>query len=140
MEWWLFWGDSTRSECATSSEGSVLFWISVTQSLTLLQTEKGKMFYNFIAGAVAGTFGTILNTPSDVVKSRIQNQGPVADGGRPKYYWALPSAQTIMKEEGFAALYKGFVPKVVRLGPGGGILLVVFEFVSKKLKEWSTSP
>lgn len=23
------------------------------------------------------------------------------------------------------ALYKGFVPKVLRLGPGGGILLVV---------------
>ncbi len=24
----------------------------------------------------------------------------------------------------------GFVPKVLRLGPGGGILLVVFDFVS----------
>jgi len=36
----------------------------------------------------------------------------------------------------FSALYKGFVPKVVRLGPGGGILLVVFEFVSKLLREW----
>ena len=32
----------------------------------------------------------------------------------------------IMKEEGFSALYKGFLPKVLRLGPGGGILLVVF--------------
>lgn len=27
----------------------------------------------------------------------------------------------------FSAVYKGFVPKVLRLGPGGGILLVVFE-------------
>ena len=26
----------------------------------------------------------------------------------------------------FRALYKGFVPKVLRLGPGGGILLVVY--------------
>ena len=31
-----------------------------------------------------------------------------------------------MKEEGFSALYKGFLPKVLRLGPGGGILLVVY--------------
>ena len=31
------------------------------------------------------------------------------------------------------ALYKGFLPKVVRLGPGGGILLVVFDFISKLL-------
>jgi solute carrier family 25 2-oxodicarboxylate transporter 21 len=36
----------------------------------------------------------------------------------------------VAREEGFAALYKGFVPKVLRLGPGGGILLVVFEVVS----------
>ena len=33
---------------------------------------------------------------------------------------------TIAKEEGFGALYKGFLPKVLRLGPGGGILLVVY--------------
>ena len=35
----------------------------------------------------------------------------------------------VAKEEGFAALYKGFIPKVLRLGPGGGILLVVFTTV-----------
>lgn len=35
---------------------------------------------------------------------------------------------TIMREEGPAALYKGFVPKVLRLAPGGGILLLVVEF------------
>ncbi|KGK32663.1 hypothetical protein JL09_g6669 [Pichia kudriavzevii] len=31
-----------------------------------------------------------------------------------------------VREEGVSALYKGFLPKVLRLGPGGGILLVVF--------------
>ena len=36
----------------------------------------------------------------------------------------------IMREEGFSALYKGFVPKLLRLGPGGGILLVVFTGVT----------
>jgi solute carrier family 25 2-oxodicarboxylate transporter 21 len=35
----------------------------------------------------------------------------------------------VAKEEGFGALYKGFIPKVLRLGPGGGILLVVFTAV-----------
>jgi hypothetical protein len=28
------------------------------------------------------------------------------------------------REEGFRALYKGFAPKVLLLGPGGGVLLV----------------
>ena len=34
---------------------------------------------------------------------------------------------TIFREEGPAALYKGFVPKVLRLAPGGGVLLLVVE-------------
>lgn len=29
----------------------------------------------------------------------------------------------------FRALYAGLVPKVLRLGPGGGIMIVVFEGV-----------
>jgi solute carrier family 25 2-oxodicarboxylate transporter 21 len=80
---------------------------------------------DLISGATGGTVGTILNTPMDVVKSRIQNSPKVA-GQIPKYNWAWPALGTVMKEEGFAALYKGFLPKVLRLGPGGGILLVVF--------------
>ena len=35
---------------------------------------------------------------------------------------------TIAREEGLVALYKGFVPKVLRLAPGGGVLLLVVEF------------
>lgn len=34
---------------------------------------------------------------------------------------------TIMREEGPVALYKGFIPKVLRLAPGGGVLLLVVE-------------
>lgn len=80
---------------------------------------------DLIAGTIGGIAGTILNTPMDVVKSRIQNTTKVP-GQTPKYNWAWPAVGTVMKEEGFGALYKGFIPKVLRLGPGGGILLVVF--------------
>ncbi|SSD61593.1 probable Mitochondrial 2-oxodicarboxylate carrier 2 [Saccharomycodes ludwigii] len=80
---------------------------------------------NLIAGTIGGTFGSLLSTPFDVVKSRIQNTVSKPGEVR-KYNWSVPSIVTIYKEEGFAALYKGFVPKVLRLGPGGGIMLVVF--------------
>lgn len=89
-------------------------------------TNKSQQMRNdLLAGATGGTFGTILNTPMDVVKSRIQNS-PKIVGSIPKYNWAFPAVATVFREEGFAALYKGFLPKVLRLGPGGGILLVVF--------------
>lgn len=35
----------------------------------------------------------------------------------------------VAREEGVAALYKGLVPKVMRLGPGGAIMLLIFEYV-----------
>lgn len=84
-----------------------------------------RILNDIISGSVGGTVGTILNTPFDVVKSRIQNAPKGSDLAR-KYKWAWPSLAVIMREEGFGALYKGFLPKVLRLGPGGGILLVVF--------------
>ncbi|KAI0477356.1 mitochondrial 2-oxodicarboxylate carrier 1 [Xylariaceae sp. FL0804] len=89
------------------------------------ETKKAQVTNDLVAGAIGGTVGTILNTPMDVVKSRIQNSPKVA-GSVPKYNWAWGACGTVMKEEGFSALYKGFLPKVLRLGPGGGILLVVF--------------
>jgi solute carrier family 25 (mitochondrial 2-oxodicarboxylate transporter), member 21 len=103
----------------------------VRGALPKATTKEGTLLNNFIAGAVGGTFGTILNTPFDVVKTRVQSQitGPF------KYNWTLPALGTIAREEGVKALYKGFVPKVLRLGPGGGILLVVFDFISGYIRK-----
>lgn len=96
----------------------------IFQVRDLLPTAKDKTSQttnDLISGMIGGIVGTALNTPFDVVKSRIQS------GAHPgKYVWTLPSLGMILREEGAAALYKGFLPKVLRLGPGGGILLVVF--------------
>ena len=43
-----------------------------------------------------------------------------------------------MREEGPAALYKGFVPKVLRLAPGGGVLLLVVEFTLEVFRKGSS--
>lgn len=90
--------------------------------------------------------------PVDVVKSRVQNSVkvragpsfptvprrradptwprhlPQVAGQAPKYNWTFPSLLLIAREEGFGALYSGFLPKVLRLAPGGGVLLLVVEF------------
>lgn len=97
----------------------------VRELLPKADSKRGQVTNDLISGSIGGTVGTIINTPMDVVKSRIQNS-PKVSGQVPKYNWAWPAVATVAREEGFAALYKGFLPKVLRLGPGGGILLVVF--------------
>lgn len=97
----------------------------VRELMPKAQNKSQQMRNDLLSGSIGGTFGTVLNTPMDVVKSRIQNSPRIA-GQVLKYNWAWPAVGTVMKEEGFSALYKGFLPKVLRLGPGGGILLVVF--------------
>ncbi|PVU87451.1 hypothetical protein BB559_006047 [Furculomyces boomerangus] len=89
------------------------------------ESKKGTLFINFVAGAIGGTIGTTLNTPTDVVKTRIQAYMP--SQGPKIYFNNIQGILHIAKHEGFSALYKGYVPKVLRLGPGGGILLVVYD-------------
>ena len=86
-----------------------------------------KMGNDLIAGFVGGVVGTTFNTPLDVVKSRIQSVAKTQ--GRQKYAWAWPSLGVVAREEGFRALYKGYVAKILRFGPGGGVLLVVYSAV-----------
>jgi len=105
------------------------YFASIYQVKALLPKPKDKgqeMMNSLLSGTVGGCIGTIVNTPFDVVKSRIQGASKVP-GVIPKYNWTYPALVTVLKEEGPAALYKGFVPKVLRLAPGGGVLLLVVE-------------
>lgn len=74
-------------------------------------------------GFTAGTTASCLNIPFDVAKSRIQ--GPQNDV---KYNGTINTMIIIYKNEGPMALYKGLLPKIVRLGPGGAIMLVVYDY------------
>jgi solute carrier family 25 2-oxodicarboxylate transporter 21 len=106
------------------------FFGSIFQARALMppaDTPSGVMLNNFISGTIGGFVGTALNTPFDVVKSRIQGAAATPPGAVPKYSWTYPALATVAREEGVGALYKGFVPKVLRLGPGGGVLLLVVE-------------
>lgn len=74
-------------------------------------------------GMAVGMGATCFNAPFDVVKSRFQSQLP----HQRTYRYTLPSLYHIYKEEGPRALYRGFVPKALRLGIGQTIGLVVFQ-------------
>ncbi|XP_014480658.1 PREDICTED: mitochondrial 2-oxodicarboxylate carrier isoform X3 [Dinoponera quadriceps] len=85
-------------------------------------------------GFVSGSVASCLNIPFDVAKSRIQGSQ-----GDTQYRGTLNTMHIVYKTEGFRALYKGLLPKVLRLGPGGAIMLVVYDYMhtylTKKFKE-----
>ena len=93
-------------------------------SLWKPESKSSEMLRNFVAGFFAGTLATTFNTPFDVVKSRNQN---LRTGTAP---WSVPGVIAIYQKEGFKALFKGYVPRIMRLGPGGGIMIVAFDFIS----------
>jgi solute carrier family 25 2-oxodicarboxylate transporter 21 len=93
-------------------------------------TKGARLFFNFWTGALGGLIATTMNTPFDVVKSRMQNQAAA------EYNYVLPSLAKIFREEGFSALYKGYGPRIVRLAPGGGIMLVMFDKMMELMKGW----
>lgn len=111
------------------------FYHSVKGFLPEYKDPIPEFFRKVAIGFTSGTLASCANIPFDVAKSRIQGPQPVA--GEIKYRGTLQAMTLVYKEEGFFALYKGLLPKVLRLGPGGAIMLVVYDymhtFLSSKL-------
>ncbi|XP_070576586.1 mitochondrial 2-oxodicarboxylate carrier-like [Ptychodera flava] len=104
-------------------------WIPSVEDPTL------EFLRKFTIGLIAGTLSSIVNIPFDVAKSRIQGPQPVP--GQIKYRTCFKTIAIVYREEGFFALYKGLVPKIMRLGPGGAIMLLVFEYAYDWLQKYT---
>jgi len=85
---------------------------------------------SFGYGTVAGLVATMINTPLDLVKSRIQLG--VHDG---KYRWAFQTLYVVAKEEGVKKLWRGLPLRLVRMGLGGGITICIYEYVMSLLRK-----
>ncbi|KAI0492146.1 hypothetical protein KFK09_026412 [Dendrobium nobile] len=75
-----------------------------------------------------------ITTPLDVLKTRLMTQGSI------KHYGGLLSCtNTIIKEEGLAALWKGIGPRVLWIGIGGSIFFGVLEKTKALLAHQNSS-
>ncbi|KAM6960930.1 mitochondrial 2-oxodicarboxylate carrier [Aplochiton taeniatus] len=111
------------------------FYFNVKDTIPACQDPGLEFLRKFAIGLVSGTISSCVNIPFDVAKSRIQGPQPVQ--GEIKYRSCFQTMGLIYREEGYLALYKGLVPKIMRLGPGGAVMLLVYEYVSVWLqKNW----
>lgn len=93
-----------------------LFGESPTKKLGVVQL--------LTAGAIAGMPAAYLTTPCDVIKTRLQVE---ARKGDTNYTGLRHAAQTIMKEEGFKAFFKGGPARIFRSSPQFGFTLASYE-------------
>lgn len=90
--------------------------------------------YSFAAGSIAGSLATISNTPFDVAKSVIQ-----ATPKGQQQLGVVGVLANVYAQEGIKGCWKGIGPRLVRLGPGGGIMLLAFEAVTGWLERWTNA-
>nr|ADP20544.1 mitochondrial 2-oxodicarboxylate carrier [Heterocephalus glaber] len=109
------------------------FYFNVKNIIPVNEDPTLEFLRKFGIGLLSGTIASVINIPFDVAKSRIQGPQPVP--GEIKYKTCFKTMATVYQEEGILALYKGLLPKIMRLGPGGAVMLLVYENTYSWLKE-----
>jgi solute carrier family 25 (mitochondrial aspartate/glutamate transporter), member 12/13 len=80
---------------------------------------------SFLAGITAGATASGLSTPIDVIKTRIQ----ASDSGSMRSVLSATIAT-----EGYGALWKGLVPRMIAIAPLFGIAIMVYDFQKRILR------
>ncbi|MED6294094.1 hypothetical protein CHARACLAT_017378 [Characodon lateralis] len=80
---------------------------------------------HFTAAFGAGFCTTVVASPVDVVKTRFMNSG------NGQYTSAINCALTMVRNEGPAAFYKGFMPSFLRLGSWNIVMFVTYEQIKR---------
>ncbi|KMZ57586.1 hypothetical protein ZOSMA_84G00240 [Zostera marina] len=74
---------------------------------------------SMVSGFLAGTAGPICTGPFDVVKTRLMAQ---SKSKTVKYKGMMHAMRCIYVEEGLSALWKGLIPRLMRIPPGQAIV------------------
>ncbi|XP_054707819.1 mitochondrial uncoupling protein 4-like [Uloborus diversus] len=82
---------------------------------------------HMIASSCSGLVAATLGTPADVIKTRVMNQPTDSRGKGLFYKSSIDCLLKTVHQEGFMALYKGFVPIWTRMAPWSITFWVTYE-------------
>ena len=101
-----------------------------------------KTVQTFIGGSSAGVFGSIFNTPGDVIRSAIQKEVLAAPGQRVPFSVGMMAGGVsqffrvggqIVAAKGLGGLWTGFPFKAMHLGGSGALLAILIPFFKERM-------
>ena len=124
------WSGATPTVMRNGTNQMCMFWAKANLDGILWNKHDndGKVllpWQSMISGFTAALLGPTATGPFDVVKTRLMAQ----DKNNPKYRGFLHALITIPREEGVLALYKGLLPRLMRIPPGQAITWAVADQV-----------
>lgn len=106
------------------SNSAVRFTTYTSLKQLIAPTKPLNEYYAFALGVVSSAAVVAVTQPIDVIKTRMQS----------KYAWktyksSLNCAYRIFVEEGFFSFWKGWAPRLMKVGLSGGVSFGVYQYV-----------
>lgn len=127
------WAGAAPTVLRNGTNQAVMFTAKNAFDVLLWKKHEGdekdlQPWQSMISGFLAGTAGPVCTGPFDVVKTRLMAQSRT--GGEVKYKGMIHAIRTIHAEEGLLALWKGLLPRLMRIPPGQAIMWAVADQVT----------
>jgi solute carrier family 25 protein 39/40 len=113
---------------------SAFYWFSYEMCKARQLHDTGdtdlSIVHSFFCGAISGMIAAVITLPFDVIKTHRQielGEAFVSGGQKPvTSTWGL--IVQLYQHEGFAALYAGIVPRVMKVAPACAIMISTYEY------------
>ncbi|KAK4873665.1 hypothetical protein RN001_013025 [Aquatica leii] len=90
---------------------------------------------HIVCSMLAAGVTTVCVLPVDMAKTRMQNMRYV--DGKPEYSGMMHVLSSVVKNEGFFGLWKGFMPLLIRNGPQFVVVFVVYEQCTQMYRKFA---
>lgn len=127
------WSGATPTVMRNGTNQMCLFWAKDNMDRMLWGKHEGDhkqltMGQSMASGFLAAFLGPLATGPFDVIKTRLMAQNRA--GGEAKYKSMPDCLVKIAREEGIPALWKGMIPRLMRIPPGQAIVWAVSDQIT----------